>query len=173
MVPEPAIVLRQFRPDDAATHLQGEDQAMSKWLSGGESTVDSEMRWIQSNEDNWANDGPRFAFAIQTPSGELVGMIEINVDYLHFAGLQPGDTNVSYGLYPQYRRRGLATASLLKIRDFMITKGVKRAVIRIEPENVDSVQLAERAGYAHTGEVTNDVGTKYLVFVNDLSEDSE
>ncbi|MGB8196907.1 MAG: GNAT family N-acetyltransferase [Acidimicrobiales bacterium] len=169
----PAIVLRHFRPDDAVTHLKGEDIAISMWLSGGESTLESVKRWIQSNEDNWANDGPRFVFAIQTPGEELVGMIEINVDYSHFAGLRPGDANVSYGLYPQYRGRGLATAALLKIRGFMITKGVKRSIVRIEPENVNSVRLAERVGYSHAGEVTNGVGTEYLVFVDDLARDSE
>jgi RimJ/RimL family protein N-acetyltransferase len=130
-------------------------------------------RWIQSNEDNWASDGPRFAFAIQTPGGELVGMIEINIDYSHFAGLEPGDANVSYGLYPQYRGRGFATSALLNIRDFMITMRIKRAVVRIEPENVNSVRLAERAGYVHTGVVTNAVGTEYLVLVDDLARDIE
>jgi RimJ/RimL family protein N-acetyltransferase len=89
--------------------------------------------------------------AIQTPVGELVGMIEISVDYSHFAGLEFGDANVSYGLCPQYRGRGLATASLLKARDFMISKGVQRAVIRIEPENINSIRLAERCGYSRTG----------------------
>ena len=169
----PAIELRHFRPDDAATHLKGEDKAISMWLSGGVSTMDSVTRWIQSNDDNWANGGPRFAFAIQTPEEELVGMIEINVDYSHFAGLQPGDANVSYGLYPQCRGRGLATAALLQIRDIMFTKGVKRAVVRSEPENINSVRLAERAGYSHTGVVTNGVGTEYLVFVDNLARDTE
>ena len=169
----PAIVLRHFRPDDVVTHLKGEDKAISMWLSGGVSSVDSVTRWIQSNDDNWANGGPRFAFAIQKPGEELVGMIEINIDYSHFAGLQPGDANVSYGLYPQFRGRGLATAALLKVRDFMMTKGVKRAVVRIEPENVNSVRLAERAGYSYTGVVANGVGTEYLVFVDDLARDTE
>ena len=169
----PPVVLRHFRPDDALTHLKGEDKAISMWLSGGESTEDSVLRWIQSNEDNWASDGPRFAFAIETPGGEIVGMIEINIDYSHFAGLESGDANVSYGLYPQYRGRGLATSALLDIRDFMVTKGVKRAVVRIEPENVNSVRLAERCGYFHTGVVTNSVGTEYLVFVNDLAKEAK
>jgi len=169
----PAIVLRHFRPDDAVTHLKGEDRAISMWLSGGESTEESVTRWIQSNADNWANGGPRFAFAIQTPGKELVGMIEVNVDHSHFAGLQPGDANVSYGLYPQYRCRGIATSALLNIRDFMITKGIRRAVARIEPENVKSVRLAERCGYSQTGVVTNGVGTEYLVFVDDLARDAE
>ena len=167
--PLPAVVLRHFRPDDASAHLKGEDKAISMWLSGGISTEDSVTRWIQSNEDNWASDGPRFAFAIQTPGGELVGMIEFNVDYSHFAGLQPGDANVSYGLYPQYRGRGLATSALRNIREFMISKGVKRAIVRIEPENVNSARLAERCGYFHRGDVTNGVGTEYLVFVDDLA----
>ena len=164
----PPVGLRHFRADDALTHLGGEDEAISRWLSGGVSSEESVLRWIQSNADNWSSNGPRFAFAIQPPAGELVGMIEINVDYSHFAGLEFGDANVSYGLYPQYRGRGLATAALLKARDFMISKGVQRAVIRIEPENINSIRLAERCGYSRTGVTTNGVGTKYLVFVDNL-----
>ncbi|MGC2485831.1 MAG: GNAT family N-acetyltransferase [Acidimicrobiales bacterium] len=168
----PPVVLRHFRSDDAVTHLSGEDEATSKWLSGGVSTEESVLRWIQSNEDNWSSEGPRFAFAVQTLEGDLAGVIEINVDYVHFAGLGPGDANVSYGLYSQYRGRGLATSALLNVRDFMIAKGVQRAVIRVEPENVDSVRLAERCGYVHIGAVTNGAGTEYLVFVDDLSSES-
>jgi len=142
---------------------------MSKWLSGGVSTEESVRSWIQSNEENWANDGPRFAFAIETAAGELVGMIEVNTDYLHFAGLEPGDANVSYGLYPQYRGRGLATSALCNVRDFMVSKSVTRAVIRVEPENDTSIRLAERCGYRPYGVVTNGAGTEFLVFVNDCA----
>lgn len=170
--PLPVVVLRHFHPKDAGTHLRGEDEATSKWLSGGVSTEESVQRWIQSNDDNWSNDGPRFTFAIESSVGELVGMIEINVDFSHFAGLKPGDANVSYGLYPQYRGRGLATSALLGVRNFMISKGTRRAVIRIEPENVNSIRLAERCGYVHIGAVTNGVGTKYLMFANDLGRES-
>lgn len=169
---EPPVVLRHFDLDDAFTHLEGEDEATSRWLSGGVSTEELVMRWIRSNEDNWSSDGPRFAFAIQTLVGELVGVIEVNVDFSHFAGPAPGDANVSYGLYPQYRGRGLASSALLTVRDFMISKGVKRAVIRIEPENINSIRLAERCGYERVGVVTNDVGTEYLMFIDDLSRDT-
>jgi RimJ/RimL family protein N-acetyltransferase len=169
----PPVELRHFRPTDALAHLRGEDEAISRWLSGGRSTEESVLRWIRSNEDNWSSEGPRFAFAIQTPIEELVGMIEINVDYSHFAGLEPGDANVSYGLYPQYRGCGLASSALLNARGFMISKGAKRAVIRIEPENVNSVRLAERCGYARTGVVSNGVGTEYLVYVDDLERESD
>jgi RimJ/RimL family protein N-acetyltransferase len=161
-------VLRHFRLDDAVTHLKGADEAMSRWLSGGVSTEESVLSWFQSNEDNWSSGGPRFAFAIETPSGELIGVIEVNVDYSHFAGLELGDANVSYGLYPRYRGRGFASSALFTVRDFMISKGVQRGIIRIEPENFDSVRVAERCGYIRTGVVTNDAGTEYLVFVDDL-----
>ena len=174
MAPDPPpVVFRHFRPADAVVHLSGEDEATSRWLSGGVSTEESVLRWIRSNEENWSNDGPRFAFAVRTPVGELVGVIEFNVDYLHFAGLEPGDANVSYGLYPQYRGQGLATSALLNIRELMTSKGVRRAVIRIEPENLDSIRLAERCGYVHVGAVTNGVGTTYLMFVSDLARESD
>jgi RimJ/RimL family protein N-acetyltransferase len=146
----PPVVLRHFCPEDALVHLRGEDEAITRWLSGGVSTEDSVSRWIQSNGDNWSSDGPRFAFAIQSLVGELMGVVEVNVDHSHFAGLEPGDANVSYGLYPQHRGKGFATSAVRHARDFMISKGVKRAVIRVEPENVNSIRLAERCGYEAT-----------------------
>jgi RimJ/RimL family protein N-acetyltransferase len=166
----PAVVLRRFKIDDAASHLRGEDEVTSRWLSGGVSTVESVISWIQSNEDNWSRGGPRFAFAIETETGDLAGVIEINVDYTHFAGLKPGDANISYGLYPQFRGRGLAASALLAVRDFMTSHGVLRGVIRVERENVDSIRLAERCGYSRTSAIVDDAGIEYMVFVSELEK---
>ncbi len=55
----------------------------------------------------------------------------------------------------------------------MTSKGVRRAVIRIEPENLDSIRLAERCGYVHVGAVTNGMGTTYLMFVSDLAREAD
>jgi RimJ/RimL family protein N-acetyltransferase len=53
----------------------------------------------------------------------------------------------------------------------MVSKSVKRSVIRIEPANVQSIRLAERCGYFHTGVVSNAVGTQYFLFVNELANE--
>jgi RimJ/RimL family protein N-acetyltransferase len=165
----PDIVLRRFSSEDVPIHLNGEDAAISKWLSGGVSTEETVRRWFESNEENWSNDGPRFVFAIETQGGQLAGMIEVNVDYAHFAGLEPGDANISYGLYPLFRGRGLAASALTTVEVFMRSKRVRRGVIRVEKENLDSVALAERCGYVRTGTVVNGAGTQYTMFLKELA----
>ena len=163
------VVLRHFRPDDVLSHLDGEDEAISRWLRGGVSTEETVRRWFGSNEQNWIDNGPRFAFAIETNEGQLAGMIEVNVDHAHFAGLEPGDANVSYGAYPQFRRLGLMTSAVLMVEEFMRSKEVRRAVIRVERQNINSIRLAERCGYGRVGTVINDAGTEFIMFVKNLN----
>ena len=166
----PLVVLRRFRHDEALVHLSNEDDVTSRWLSGGVSTVESVRRWFESNEENWSNGGPRFVFAIETPDGQLAGMIEVNVDHAHFAGLELGDANVSYGLYPPFRGSGFATSAVVRVEAFMRSRGVQRGVIQAESANVDSIALAKRCGYAAKGTVVNNAGTHYNVFMKDLVE---
>ena len=165
----PRVILRHFHSEDALSHLQGEDEEISRWLSGGVSTEDSVRQWIQSNDENWSNDGPRYAFAIETTNSQLAGMIEINVDHAHFAGLIPGDANVSYGAYPSFRRLGLVSSAVLMVEDFMRSKGAQRAVIRVEEGNAASINLAQRCDYERVGTVINNAGTEFIMFVKSLT----
>ncbi len=95
-------------------------------------------------------------------------MIEVNVDASHFAGLEPGDANVSYGIYPQFRGQGFASAAVLGVEAFMRTMGVKRAIIRAQAQNVASLAVAIRCGYEERGVVVNGAGTEYVFFVKTL-----
>ena len=160
--------MRHFQSEDALSHLQGEDEEISRWLSGGVSTEDTVRQWIQSNEENWSNNGPRYAFAIETTDGQLAGMIEINVDHARFSGLIPGDANVSYGVHPRFRRQGLGSSAVLLAEDFMRSKGVRRAVVRVEEGNTASINLALRCDYERVGTVINNAGTEFIMFVKSL-----
>ena len=141
---------------------------ISRWLSGGASTEDSVREWIRSNEENWSNDGPRFAFAIETIDFELAGMIEVNVDYAHFAGLAAGDANISFGVYPRFRRMGFASSAVRLAEDFMRSRGVQRAIIRVEADNTASINLAQHLQYERVGMVINGAGTEFIMFVKRL-----
>jgi RimJ/RimL family protein N-acetyltransferase len=162
------ITLRAFRDEDAEAHLAGEDEAMARWLSGGVSTIQSVRRWIERNQRHWARRGPICAFAILAPGGKLVGMIEANSAWGEIDGLIPGDANIAYGLYPAGRGNGYATRAVALICDFLKTREVKRAVIRVAPDNAASLAVPRRAGFGQTQTIRTWNGVELVVFVKPL-----
>src|SRR5690242_761282 len=96
------IALAQFTQDDVEAHVAGDDIEQARWLNGGHpSTTESTRAWIERNAEYWRRGGPVFNFAIRTMQGDLVGMVEANTDSAEIDGLQAGDANISYALYPE------------------------------------------------------------------------
>jgi len=61
---------------------------------------------------------------------------------------------MSYWTFPVFRRRGLATrAVVLVIRYAFDTLGVAEIEVEIEPDNVASRGVAERAGFTPAGTI--------------------
>lgn len=106
------ITLRPFTLDDAQEHLADEDENMARWLSGGKSTLESVQDWIKKNQMYWKQGGPIFAFTIVSDK-KLVGMIEANTEYQKIEGLEKGEANLSYGIYPFARGNGYGTKAVL------------------------------------------------------------
>ena len=101
------IRLSPLHLDDVDAHLAGEDAELVRWLSGGVSTRQSVQDYIRRRMEQWETGGPAHAFGVRTGSGELVGTTEVQFDQPY---LQPGVVNISYGLYPGWRRRGTSSA---------------------------------------------------------------
>lgn len=95
------IFLRPFTAEDAADHLAGEDEEMANWVSGGRSTPATVEAFIRNSQENWRSGGPRRAFGVfDCVTNRLVGFIEVNLARL----VEPGQVNVSYGVFRQWRR---------------------------------------------------------------------
>jgi RimJ/RimL family protein N-acetyltransferase len=141
------ITLRPPRFEDAADHLAGEDDEIAKWLSGGRSTLETVQSYIRSCEENWRGYGPRRAFGIfDNATNRLVGSIEAN---LAFPLLEPGQVNVSYGVFPAWRGTGIAfrlMGAYLKS-----VGGLRQMVLRISNENAASLRVAEKSGFQFLG----------------------
>lgn len=165
------IALRPFTLEDAKEHLEGEDEEQIKWLSGGKSTLAGIKKWIEKNQGHWEKDGPVFAFAVLDRENKLIGMVEANTDYKHFEGNIEGDANVSYGLYPFARGKGYAARAVGLLTKFLKDKGLKRAVIRIDPENENSQKVPIRCGFVKTGQIRTKKGEKFLIFVKKFKHD--
>lgn len=151
------IALRPITVADAEAHLAGEDEELARWLNGGPGTLQSVVEHFERCVESWAAEGPCRTFAIlDATSGILVGTLDIHTEQPYLAA---GQANVAYGIYPDWRGRGLATrAVVLGCRYLSRTGLAEEAVIRVEPENTASVAVARRArfSYSHSSNDGND-----------------
>lgn len=161
------ITLKPFRPEDAEAHLAGDDEEQQKWLSGGKSTLETVQNWIARNQGHWEAGGPIYNFAIWAED-TLVGMIEANTDVEKIEGLSEGDANLSYGTYPDARGKGYVSRAVKLIVTFLKEKGIRRAVIRVLPENESSVRVPIACGFTEAGTVETKEGTM-TVYIQQLN----
>ena len=143
------IFLRPQDAGDAAAHLAGEDDEMAKWVSGGRSTPAGVEAFIRKNQESWRSGGPRRSFGVfDCASNRLAGFIEVNLARL----VEPGQVNISYGVFPQWRRRGVALRAINLMGEYLRTATeARQMVLRIVPENTASLKLAEKAGFTFCG----------------------
>gem|GEM_PF-489674 len=152
--PEPkltdgVIVLRPLTMDDAPDHLAGEDDEMAKWLSGGHGTLATVQAYIERCQASWRSAGPLRAFGIfDCATGVLIGCIESNVQ----PALEPGQVNVSYGVFRPWRGQGWAGRAINLVAQYLqTTKAASQIVLRISPDNRASLQVAEKSGFTFLG----------------------
>ncbi len=143
------IFLRPLTAEDAVGHLAGEDEEMAKWLSGGRSTLVNVEKAILNWQQNWQTGGPRRAFGIfDCATNRLVGFVEVNLARI----AEPGQVNVSYGVFRQWRRQGLAVRTINLMDQYLRTATeARQIVLRISPANVASLKFAEKAGFTFRG----------------------
>jgi RimJ/RimL family protein N-acetyltransferase len=143
------IFLRPLNAEDAPDHLAGEDEEMAKWVSGGRSTPATVEAFIQNSQENWRSGGPRRVFGVfDCVANRLNGFIEVNLARL----VEPGQVNVSYGVFRQWRRRGLAMRAIDLMAEYLRTATeARQIVLRIAPANIASLKLAQKAGFTFRG----------------------
>lgn len=167
---EPAVLqdheltLSALSLQDAADHLAGEDAELVRWLNGGVGTPQTVEVFILRSRQQWEQGGPVLTFGVRE-AGTLGGTLEIQCGQ---PGLPVGAVNLSYGLYPKFRGRGLASRSVLLACDYAGRLGATAAVIKVEPENLASSAVAVRAGFSQFDQITEDGGTEFLLFRKEL-----
>ncbi len=88
-----------------------------------------------------------FAYALRQPSGRLMGGCELRM-------LTPRSANVSYWVYPAFRRKGFAARALaLLYAAATHIEGLERIEAHVAPDNLASRRVAERAGFIEVGSV--------------------
>lgn len=133
---------------DAEAHLEGEDEEIRRRFDATqpatlEQTREAMLRWIEGRRSG----APMFAYAVRLPSGRLIGGCELRMR-------SPVLANVSYWIFPQFRRRGYALRALSLICEAArAVHGLERIEARVAPDNSESRRLLEKAGFAEVGTV--------------------
>ncbi|AJT42937.1 hypothetical protein UM93_06665 [Psychromicrobium lacuslunae] len=154
------LVLSALSLQDAAAHLAGEDAELVRWLNGGVGTSVTVEAFIRRSLQHWERGGPILAFGIREDS-VLAGTLEIQFEQ---AGLPEHAVNISYGLYPGFRGRGLASRAVCLACAYAGRLGATTAIIKVEPENLASLAVAVRSGFAEFDRLTEDGGTELVLF---------
>jgi len=163
MLTDGVITLRCLADHDAEAHLAGEDDDLIRWLSGGPGSMERLLPWIHDNREQWATDGPRRNFGVfDVFSTALVGNAEA---HLAMPGLEPGAINISYGIFPQWRGRGLARRAVSLVYHWLGAQpGSATAVIRVDPANTHSLRVPESLGFQRAGRSTSPQGEDLIRF---------
>ncbi len=132
------VTLRPPRPGDAQLLVGGRDDEFFRWLGpGAEAPAPVACVWV----------GDR-----------LVGWVDYDLDH---DWLAPGEVNVGYYLFPGGRGKGYASRAVeLLLGHLRRDTAHTVATLLIHPENVRSLALARRLGFAEQGGVG---GQSFLV----------
>lgn len=148
------VVLSPLGWDDVDAHLAGEDAEWTRWLSGGPATPATVRAHVRRSVERWAEDGPKLCFGIRVHRGTvLAGTIDADFDP------QPGSrrAGLSYGLYPAFRGRGLATRAVRLASRYLGERGdIDLISIDVDPANTASIGVARRAGFRFVRHVVDD-----------------
>jgi [ribosomal protein S5]-alanine N-acetyltransferase len=146
------VVRRRWERTDIACAREGKGYGPEEALAW----IEAQWRRLQ------ADTGVSFAIA-DTGSGEALGCIGLNarpqpgtVPAAHPDGLvfapQPGTVGIGYWVLAGARRRGLAShAVALATRWALAEAGMARIEALVEPDNVASQRVVERAGFVREG----------------------
>jgi RimJ/RimL family protein N-acetyltransferase len=142
------LLLNVHRVEDAEAHLEGEDEEMRSRFDAVrpatlEETRRAMRRWIEGRRTG----APMFAYAIRQRSGRLIGGCELRMR-------SPVSANVSYWIFPQFRRRGYALRALSVLCEAASSVDeLERLEARVAPDNVASRRVLDKANFVESGTV--------------------
>jgi predicted acetyltransferase len=101
----------------------------------------------------------RGAFLAADVDGQLVGRASIRFELNDFLAARGG--HIGYGVLPEFRQRGYATAILRESIVIARNEGVGAVLVTCDDSNVASVKVIERCGGVLEGIVFGDDGVGF------------
>lgn len=157
---------------DAEEHFGGPDHTWQRWLGHGQgcSSMAATVSWLCRCEECWRRGGPVFTFGVRTVGRPgLLGTVELQ---LNERAAAPQRASLSCGLYPRARGQGMGVRACRLASSFALHElaerpwGVTEVVAEIDPRNVASVHMVERAGFEYADSRTA-IGEAWDVFTID------
>jgi len=161
------VVLKPLAPEDASEWLAGEDEEQLRWFEAPRPAQISDVEeFIFSCRESWRTLGGHRHWGIRRiDSHPLLGGVDLRA-------LGNDEVNLSYVVFPHYRRQGFARrASLLALSYAAETMGAKAVIIRMLPGNVSSSNLALALGANYIGDEPSEGGETFQVFRRSLQPD--
>lgn len=126
------------------------------------STRDDVVAAITGWSEMWRTGGPVRNWGIcDAASGDIVGGVELRP---RDRG-DTGELNVSYFVFPSWRRRGIAKEAVALAIDYAGQElRARSVVIKALRENVASISVARAVGATFVGEEPSDAGGVFRVF---------
>ncbi len=131
--------------DDAQAWKAGEDEEQRRWFDfPGPAPMENVVKAIKNWRHNWLTDGPLRQWGVWS-NGQLAGGLDLR---------DRGDrrANLSYVIFPLFRRQGLATEAIRLATQWAFgNMSVDAAVAIIDEANLASRATVERNGFVLEG----------------------
>ncbi len=153
------ITLRRLTLADVDEWLAGEDAEQIRWFEfPGPATRLHVERAIVGWQESWASNGPvRQWGACRRVTGAIAGGVELRQ-------LGGGAVNLSYVVFPAFRRRGVATrASQLALGHARAALAATTATVKVLEGNEASLAVARKLGAVQVGTEPSEAGGRFVV----------
>jgi RimJ/RimL family protein N-acetyltransferase len=164
LLSDDVVVLRPLVADDVDEWMAGEDTEQIRWFNfPGPAPRANVERAIGEWAESWRTGGPVRHWAIcDQETGGIIGGVDLR-------DLGDGSVNVSYVVFPAWRRRGIATrACRLALAYAGGVMECRAAVIKVRKGNAASIAVARKLGATVTGMEVSDAGDLSIVLRVDL-----
>jgi RimJ/RimL family protein N-acetyltransferase len=158
------IRLRPVVLDEAEEWLAGEDDEQIRWFEApGPAPLSNVVRAITEWQASWEVHGGIRHWGIRpVDSDTILGGVELRK-------LGNEEVNLSYLVFPPYRRRGIAVeASKLAIDYAAREMGARRVIVKMLQDHDLSLAVARRLGAKPVGTGPSDAGGTFLINHIDL-----
>lgn len=156
--------------EEAEAWLAGEDEEQIRWFDAPRAAeLPDVLRAIDEWQASWRDMGPVRHWGIRPmDSNTLLGGVEVRD-----GGDGDRSVNLSYLVFPAYRRQGIAVEASRMALDYATREmGATHALIKMPEENTVSLAVARRLGAVPIGEEPSIPGRSFMVTRLDLKMSS-